>query len=60
VLYRVNRLVWRVRFTLAVMWIFRDFRGFQLKLGWTVSNKTKYDYLPPYEAAIEEITEWYD
>lgn len=56
----MNELIWRIRFTLAVMKIFEDFRGFQIKLGWTVSKKTKYKHLPPYEAALEEISEWYE
>jgi hypothetical protein len=45
---------------LAVMWIYRDFKGLQLKLGWTVSGRTKYTYMKPYDAALEEIGDWYD
>jgi hypothetical protein len=54
------RLLWRIRFMLAVMWIYRDFKGLQLKLGWTVSGRTKYTYMKPYDAALEEIGDWYD
>ena len=56
----MRRLIWRIKFTIAVMWIFRQFAGWQLKLGWTVSGKTKYGHLAPYDAALEEIGEWYE
>lgn len=55
----MKKFIWRVHFTLAVMWIFRDHKGCQLKLGWKTSKTTVYKSFPPYEAALEEISEWY-
>ena len=55
----MKTLFWRVRFTISVVWIFRDFRGFHISLGWRCSKNTKYKHLPPYQAALEEIGDWY-
>lgn len=56
----MKTLIWRIAFTLAVMKIFSEFKGSQIKLGWRTSKSTKYKHLPPYQAALEEIGEWYE
>jgi hypothetical protein len=62
----MTKLLWRIRFALAVRKIFSKpkgaFTGNHLKLGWKVSGD-KYDEYKdwqPYEAALQEIGEWYD
>ena len=59
----MKNLLWRIQFTLAVVWIFSKpkgaFKGNHFKLGWKVSKTTKYKKLTPFKAAVEEITEWY-
>jgi len=57
----MNKLWWRIRFTLATSWILRDFWSFRrlyISLGWTVS-RTVNKNLPPYQTALDEITRWY-
>ena len=50
-------MIWRIRCTIAILWILRDSGG-SLKFAWDVSGKIQRD-LPPYQAALEEITRWY-
>ena len=53
------RFIWRIRFAIALAWIYRDFKGWHLKLGWEVSGKTQFKDLPPHKAALEEVERWY-
>lgn len=56
----MKEIIWRIGFTLSLMWIFREFKGWHIKLGWRSSKSTKYKHLSPYQAALEEISEWYE
>jgi len=61
----ITKLIWRVKFTLAVRKIFSKpkgaFKGNNFKLGWKLSSKlyNKYKNESPWESAVEEITDWY-
>jgi len=64
----MGKFIWRVRFAFAVHSIFakpkRAFTGSsysKLRLGWRVSGCVYEDYkgMEPYQAALDEITEWY-
>ena len=62
----MNKLIWRIKFMFAVRKIFSRpkgaFKGNHLKLGWKMSAK-QWDerrHLEPWDAAIEEIGDWYD
>ena len=52
---------WRLRFTAALVWTFLDLGCVirYVKMGWDFSATTKYTDLPPHEAALEEIADWY-
>ena len=50
-------MIWRIRCTIAILWILRD-SYIRLSFAWEVSGKIQRD-LPPYQAALEEITRWY-
>lgn len=56
-------LWWRIRFMFSVSWILRDMwwtnRRLYLSLGWFVSRGLHRSGMPPYKAAIREITRWY-
>ena len=53
-------MIWKIKFTIATMWILRDHGGIRnMGLGWRMSLYTKFKHLKPYEAALEHITEWY-
>lgn len=57
----MNKFWWRIRFTFATSWILREFWAFgrmYILLGWKVSG-TVDKSLPPYQAALDEITRWY-
>ena len=62
----MDKLIWRLRFTLAVRKIFSRpkgaFKGNHLKLGWKLSGEqwSKRRHLEPYDAALKEIGEWYE
>jgi len=55
----VSKLWWRIVFTFAVVKILWQFKGMFISLGWRLSRTTKYQNLPPYQAALEEIGDWY-
>lgn len=61
----MGKFIWRVRFMLAVVKIFSKpkgaFEGHHFRLGWRVSGCVYKDYkgMEPYQAALDEISEWY-
>jgi len=56
----MNNILWRIKFTLSVIWIFRSHKGTSIRLGWKTSKKTSYKHLSPWHAALAEIEDWYD
>lgn len=50
-------MIWRIKCTIAILWILRD-SMVGLGFAWKISGKINRD-LPPYQAALEEITRWY-
>jgi hypothetical protein len=62
----MKKLIWRIKFALAVRRIFSEpkgaFTGNHLKLGWKMSADQwkQRRHLEPFDAALKEIGEWYD
>ena len=58
----MKTLIWRIRFAIAVSWIFRQFwwrnKKIYISLGWEISRTMKKDK-DPYQTALDEITRWY-
>lgn len=57
----MKKFWWRIRVAFSVVWIFRSHRGLNFNLGWRVSEKLwrKARHKTPWDAAIDEITDWY-
>jgi intein-encoded DNA endonuclease-like protein len=60
-------ILWRIQFAHSTAKIFSKPEGAftgnyftRFRFGWKVSSKTKYKHLKPYDAALEEIGEWYE
>ena len=62
---KVAKIIWRIKFAFATKKIFSKpkgaFTGRKFFLGWKVSGKVyeKYKNKKPWDAALEEISEWY-
>jgi len=55
----MKSLLWRLKFTASVIWIFREHKGNPVRLDWNTSGKTKYRHLSAWNAALTEIEDWY-
>lgn len=60
----MRQLWWRFIFALTVRDIFSRpkgvFKGKHFLLGWRMSKEAKYRHLDAYDAALKEVSEWYD